>query len=397
MALVTVFIVGLGMFSDLGIGPSISQSKRGDDTDFLNTAWTIQVMRGFGLWLTACALAWPVAWFYGEPALAYLLPAAAFALVIAGFEPTRIETAHRHLLVGRVTALEMLSQVIGILAMIAFAMALQSVAALVIGNLLGAAAKLVLTSRYLQGPANRFRWQRSAASELLHFGKWIFASTVFGFFSSQGDKVILGKFLTLSMLGIYNIGFFLASFPILLGYSVTGRVLIPVYRDSFADGTPEHARKLRLMRAALTGALLSLVLLLAHTGQPLVALLYDSRYVSAGAVVVFVACIQIPQIIGMSYDQAALAAGDSKGFFALSCARTVIQMTLLFLGAMHSGLIGALTGLGLSSILVYPLVARLAARHKVWDPLHDAVFAALGGSLGALALWLNWSVIVALL
>ena len=30
MALIMVFIVGLTMFSDVGIGPSISQSKRGD-------------------------------------------------------------------------------------------------------------------------------------------------------------------------------------------------------------------------------------------------------------------------------------------------------------------------------------------------------------------------------
>ena len=51
MALVSVFLVGLAMFSDVGIGPAISQSKRGDDVGFLNTAWSIQVLRGarFGL------------------------------------------------------------------------------------------------------------------------------------------------------------------------------------------------------------------------------------------------------------------------------------------------------------------------------------------------------------
>ncbi len=241
MAIVTVFLVGLTMFSDVGIGPSISQSKRGDDPDFLNTAWTIQVVRGFALWLVACAIAWPVSWFYGDSALAYLLPVAGIALAIGGFDPTRIETAHRHLLVGRLTVLDLISQSIGIVTMVVLALILQSVSALVLGNLVGVAARLLLTHFFLPGVPNRFRWEPGAASELIGFGKWIFASTIFGFLSAQGDRAVLGKFLTLSMLGVYNIGYFLASFPILLGYAVTGRVLIPIYREK-----PAHAIGLEL-------------------------------------------------------------------------------------------------------------------------------------------------------
>src|SRR5262245_18372468 len=41
MALVNIFIQGLQMFSDVGIGPAIIQNRRGDDPSFLNTAWTI--------------------------------------------------------------------------------------------------------------------------------------------------------------------------------------------------------------------------------------------------------------------------------------------------------------------------------------------------------------------
>ena len=59
MSLVIVFIVGLHMFSDVGIGPSLVQSKRGDDPDFYNTVWTIQILRGLGLWLISVLVAWP--------------------------------------------------------------------------------------------------------------------------------------------------------------------------------------------------------------------------------------------------------------------------------------------------------------------------------------------------
>jgi hypothetical protein len=57
MTLVTTLIVGITMLSDLGLGPSVIQSRRGDEPAFLNTAWTLQVMRGTGLWLFALLLA----------------------------------------------------------------------------------------------------------------------------------------------------------------------------------------------------------------------------------------------------------------------------------------------------------------------------------------------------
>ncbi len=396
MALVTVFLVGLTMFSDVGIGPSISQSERGDDPEFLDTAWTIQIVRGFCLWLVACGLAWPVSAFYGEPALAWLLPLAGLSLAIGGFDPTRIETANRHLVMGRLTALELAAQVLGIVAMIGLAIWWQSVAALVAGTLLSVTARLALTHLFLPGHRNRFRWERTAAAELIGFGKWIFGSTICGFFSSQGDRAILGKVLTLSMLGIYNIGFFLASFPMQLGYAVTGRVLIPIYREQPARGSPENFAKLRRMRLALTGGILTLVLIMAHVGLPLVGLLYDARYAAAGAIVVVTACVQIPIVIGMSYDQAALAAGDSRGFFLLAAMRAAIQISFLLVGASSAGLIGALAGLGLAALATHPFIVWLARRHQVWDPLHDAVFGLIGGVLGGLALWLNWEAIAAL-
>ena len=84
MALVSVFMMGLQQFSDVGVTPAILQSRRGDERDFLNTAWTIQAVRGAGLWLLACALAWPMAWIYDEPQLLHLLPVASLTIASIG-------------------------------------------------------------------------------------------------------------------------------------------------------------------------------------------------------------------------------------------------------------------------------------------------------------------------
>jgi O-antigen/teichoic acid export membrane protein len=380
MALISMITLGLILFSEVGIGPSIAQSKRGDDPDFLNTAWTIQVFRGFALWVIACLLAYPVSVFYAQPEILIYLPIAAFGMVINGLEPTRKETAHRHLQLGRLTALNLIAQFIGIVAMVVLALIWKSVAALVVGGLITALATLILFNRFLPGLKNSFRWEKSSVTELVTFGKWIFLSTLSSFFSSQGDKAILGKFLTLQSLGIYNIGFFLASFPLLLGQNLTGRVMIPVYRDM--DG--QDAEKVRRIRYGLTGGLMSLLTLMALAGPWIVGLLYDARYTASSAVVVAVSIAMMPAVIGMTYDQAALARGDSRRYFALNATRAVLQVGLLLIGVLNAGLIGALIGMGIAGLLSHLVVIWLARAHNVWDACHDAVFFFFWFSISAL-------------
>lgn len=389
MALVSVVLVGLAMFSDVGVGPAISQHPRGDEAAFLDTAFTINVLRGGLLWGLTCALAYPVSVLYAAPDLAWLLPAAGITLLISGFNPTRIDTANRHLLLGRVTALDLCAQIIGNLAIIALAFAMQSVWALVLGAIVGSAAKLIIMTLWLPGPANRFRWDRDAGRDLVHFGKWIFLSTACGFLLSQGDKAIFGAYLSLEELGIYNIGYFLASFPVLLAGAVVGRIMIPLYRDHHPAASAANFAKMRRLRFGVSGGALLLLAVLALVGMPLVGVMYDARYQAAGGIVVAIACVQMPGVIGMTYDQSALAAGDSKTYFALMALKATVQTVGFLIGVRMAGLDGALLAQGAALLALHPAIVLLARKHRAWDGLHDAVFFALAFGLVVLTVWVN--------
>src|SRR6056297_1388295 len=73
MAIVQVVLGGVAMFSDIGIRASIVQNPRGDEPDFLNTAWTVQIIRGIFLGLIVFFSAGSVATFYEEQILADIL------------------------------------------------------------------------------------------------------------------------------------------------------------------------------------------------------------------------------------------------------------------------------------------------------------------------------------
>lgn len=396
MALVTVFMIGLAMFSDVGIGPAIARSPRGDEADFLDTAWTLQILRGFLLFVVAVALAIPVANFYDEPLLAGMLMLGSVQLLITGFMPTRRETATRHLRFGRVMLLEMAAQVLSLVVMVALAFWLRSVWALVLGSLVGVALQVLLMTLFLPGQQNRFRLEGPAVHELVHFGKWIIGSSIFGFLLFQGDKLILGKFLPLDVFGIYNIGFFLGSFPAMLGSVAIVRLLIPIYRERPPGESRENFLKLRRMRVLVTGGLMAMTAVMAFLGVWVVELLYDARYQDAGAVVVLVACIQVPTIIGLTYDHAALAAGDSRKFFVVTVVKATFTLAGLFIGVQVGGLSGALVGQWVALVAAYPALVWLVARLGAWDPLHDLAFAVLGILWMTLALWWNWPAILAL-
>lgn len=396
MALVQMVLMGVQLMSDFGLQHAIGGNKRGDDPDFLNTAWTLQVARGVILWLVCCALALPIAQVYGAPELAVMLPVAGLSLLITGLITTRFDTAVRHLALGQVTLIELTSQLGGILIMVVLAYLTRSVWALVWGGVATSVIKVVLAQVWLPGLRNRPRWEKSSATALLRFGSWTFLSSTGSFALMQGDKAILGIWLSLQELGVYNVAVTMASVPTLLFVTVVGRVFVPLYRGVREDGTPAARAKLQRLRFGLTGVILTGLAILALTGVPLMGWLYDARYAAAGAIVVIFACAQMPIVIMGSYDYAALSNGDSRGMFIAQGLRAVAQSLALLIGVQVAGILGALIGYGVAAVLCLPCGVWLARKHGVHDARHDLVYLGLGAAITALAVWI-WAPELALL
>ena len=378
MALVNALVMGLTMFSDMGTGPAIQKSAHGDEPEFLDTVWSVQAIRGGVLWLVAAVAAWPVAWFYGEPIFAEAFPVAALSLILGGLMPTRVDTALRHLLVGRLTALELLTQAGGIAITVALALIWQSVWALVIGGVLGTALSVVVMHVGLPGHRNRFRIAKGPMSELMSFGRWIFLSTIAGFLIFQGDRLVLGAYLTLDELGIYNIAYFLGSVPSLLGQAIAGRLFIPLYRDVPPGESPANARQIARVRLRLNLFLIACVATLALGGNWLVGVLYDPRYEMAGHLVMLIALIQIPALVTLGYEAVPLAHGDSRRLFVVQTVRAVVYIACLLIGAHYQGLYGALAGQAAAGVILYPVTVAVARHYRSWSPQTDLILTAAG-------------------
>lgn len=368
MVMVNVVMQGLHMFSDVGIGPSIVQHKRGDDPAFLNTAWTIQVFRGFVLFAAACLLAWPLSLYRHQPMLMYLLPVTALTALISGFNSTAPGQFHRHMRIAHLTMLELGYQVVNITVMIGFALIWPSVWALVVGGLAASVGQLVATHTFLSQGRNWFHWDRDAVNHLVKFGRWIFIATAFTFLAGQGDKLILGGFLSDRHLGLYGIAFWLSMFGVEVVRKLTSKVLFPTYsRLAESDPATLH-RQVRRVRTIVLLAVLPWLCVLAVWGGDVVEFLYDPRYHGAGWILRALAVGGIFEVITLTCSPVLLAVGDSFRHMIPIVARCVMLIIAMLVGYRIAGQNGLIAGVAAASILNYPVVAWAVARYRAWMP-----------------------------
>lgn len=400
MALTQVFLIGLQMFSQLGINASVVRSPRGDDPAFLNTAWTVQIIRGVLLWLICLAAAYPVATIvYNEPQLAQLLPVVGLTAIIQGFASIKLITANRKLLLGRVTAIELGSQALGIVAMIIGALILKSVWALVIGGLIGALAKTLLSHSHLPGERARLQFEKSAFWELFHFGKWLFLGTIAGFLMKHGDRAILGRYIELDALAFYQIAFMLATLNLALNTALVSKILYPLYCSVLTTDASAKDFKIARARLLLTGGTFAVGIPFIFFGREIIELLYDPRYHLAGPMVVGIAFAWLFQLITAGYSPVLLAVGRSRAFALVLVFSAVVRTALMVIGARDYGIPGVIGATLLAELIIYPVLIRTVHKHRIWNPFQDFGFAALAVALVTAAIWVDptvWSDFVAL-
>jgi O-antigen/teichoic acid export membrane protein len=362
MTLVNIFVQGLQSFSDLGLGPAIIQNKRGDERPFLNTAWTMQVLRGTALGTVSALIAWPVARLYGEDQLMWLLPVAGLTAVIAGFNSTAQHTLNRHLDVGKLTLRALVGQVTGAAVMIGWALLHPSVWALVAGNIAAAVANLIFSHSLIPGVKNRFQWDRSAATELMRFGRWIFVSTVLTFLGLQADRLIFGKLIPMHELGIYGVAAMMATLPTSAILKLGTSVAFPAYSRAKAAGSNFQRvfDQVRLPLLAFGGFTAACMI---ACGRPVIELLYDYRYHDAGWMLQLLAVSAWFQVLQVTNGSALLALGSPKSIAAANVTKLSSMVLCVPLGFWAYGLSGAIAGIIVSDILKYA-VSAIAARRK---------------------------------
>lgn len=161
---------------------------------------------------------------------------AGLTTVIGGFQSTALITLNRKLHLGRLTAFTIGTQILGIATTIVWAYQWPSVWALVAGSVMGALMRSTFSFAFAQGRRDRFELEPQAVKSLLHFGGWVFVSTLLTYVGSQGDNLVFGGQISLALVGIYAQARTLARMPLEIVTQVDSSVAFPIYSHAVNSG-----------------------------------------------------------------------------------------------------------------------------------------------------------------
>ena len=389
MAIVNVFIMGLVMLSDVGIKPAIIQMNRGGDPHFLNTAWTIQIIRGFLLWAVLCVLAKPIADFYEQPELFGLLIFSGFISVIGGFKSINVALADRDMRIKRSIAIKVVGQVVSLTAMITLALLLNNVWALAIGTLIGACFELLAGYVILKGHKHKLLFDRASAFSLLQFGKWIFLSTLLCYVGGQGTRLIQGAYVSIEELGVIAIAATISLIPNELVQQFMSKLVFPALSMVNRDKPEAFARTLSMFRVKIVSFVLPFFLLVSVFSSLAVDILYDDRYRLAGPILCIMVLGESFIMLTSLYKNALLSMGRVSVHFMFDLCLAVFRISGMIIGFYIGGVIGMFLGLGAGGFLYFLVVFVVAQYYKLASMLLDAAALLLIATVGAYSIHLN--------
>ncbi len=361
MALVTVFGIGMQMMSDVGVGPSVIQSQRAHDPKFLNTVWSIQIIRGSLIFLACLIGAQPFASFYEEPILAQLIPVIGLGTFIRECSSTKFWEASRRLETRQIAMVEFSGALVSAFTMIVFALIHPSVWALVVGNVAGAVTHFLMCQFYLTGHTSRLGWDSEAAQSIFTFGRWVFGSTILTFLVTQTDRLVFGKMIPMQMLGVYHIGAMLTTFAPSMLRMFADKILFPLSAQMREKGVDLQGvyRQGKIFNNTVAGWMLCGFI---AGGQVIVDILFDDRYAQAGWIVQILSFAAWVGIMPLAARPVLLAKGNSRAFFLANLGKLIVMAIAMPLGFHLFGFPGGVCGFALSELGAYTVISGAVYR-----------------------------------
>lgn len=337
----------LALMSDLGFQAFVVRHQDGDRARFLDTVWTIQIIRSAMLTLLMLALAHPIAALIDRPELAPLIAASSFIFLVEGVASLTLLTALRHRMILRLSLLELAVTVVQIVVAALLAWAWRDYWAILGALLFAAALKSFASYLIFPDAFRRFAFDRRYLGDLWRFARFVTGSSIITLVLMQSDKLVLAGLMPLDRFGLYVLAGNLATAPLAFASAYASRVLYPHYSQAWRDNVPDLRRcfyeKRWLPSLLYTFAAGGLI----GSAPLIVAILYDPRYAGAALYLQLLAITPLFALASNAANEALTATGRISATFQASIAKLLWLAVAAPAGYMWWQEIGLIAAVGL--------------------------------------------------
>ena len=214
-------------FSNTGVQQALIQ-KKGEIEAYLDTAWTIQVLRGV---LLAICLLIATPWFaqfFEQPRVEPLIQLISLAVFLNGFVNISVLQFQRKLEFHKEFVYQTIPALIDACVTLTAAVLTRNAFAIVYGLLAKSVVRIVMSYVFC-ADKRKLQLKMYQVKELLLFGKWMFVFGIIVYFVNQLDRAVVGKVLGATQLGYYQMAFVIGTLAAVQINAVIGRVAFPLY------------------------------------------------------------------------------------------------------------------------------------------------------------------------
>ena len=203
--------------SETGFSVALVQKNENITRPYFDAAWTIQLVRGVGIFVIIYFFA-PLLVSFFETAessnsnIVTVIRVLAFASCVESFSNVGIIQYNRDINFRKLTVYELSATMINAIVSITLVLIVRNVWALVFGILSGSFTR-VIVSYLIHSHRPKISFNIKHIRELFNYGKWVFIYTLIDFLGIKVSDIFVAKMLGITSLGFYQMAFFIAMLP----------------------------------------------------------------------------------------------------------------------------------------------------------------------------------------
>jgi len=352
-AMCLLFIRFVRALTEVGFGAAVIQSQEITPQQ-VSAIFCIQLAVKCGIF-ALCVVGAPLAaGFFEQASLTNLIHVVAFVVIIDGLS-FPITIARKNLKFRGFSILQLSGLILGNIAGIVMALTDFGVWSLIVRLLVEHSVVALLVWPIVGWWPVRPEFR--GIVPFLRFGVTMFASTAVYFFSQNIAAIIIGKYIGVDILGLYNVAYNLAIVPAQKIQSILTTVLTPAF--SIRQHEPKKMRSAVFQSWFSVGAVfIPLMIGLAAVGPIFVPLIYGAKWHLAGQLLTILSFVGLLKGFEHLFRSILIATGRPKIILFITLIETAISVPFLFAAGQYFGIWGILIAYLSTGIFAFLLTAR---------------------------------------
>jgi len=349
----TLVLTFVEIFTETGVNIFLVQKKATID-EYIDTAWVVSILRGFIIALVIIASSFFVVSFFNSPQSLGVLILISLVPIGRGFINPSIIKFQKDLKFNQEFNLRSLVFLVETISIVTFVFLLHNVYGIVIGMLIGVLMEIYLSLTIVK-PLPRLKFHSQKFREVVGFGKWITASTIFNYFYQHGDDIAVGRLLGTSSLGIYDMAYRLSLIPLSDISDVVSKVTFPVYVQ-LSDDMKRLRRAFLRTFLAVVGLVVPISLVLFFYPLEIVTLLLGTKWLEVVPVLQVLAIFGAVRAFSVFLSSLFLSVKMQRAFTLVTFVGLVGLGITVVPFVQQWGMIGAGLAALSGTLLTFPLI-----------------------------------------